>query len=225
MRKKIIMYVFILFLLLIPNAVKADCSGEEVTRLSRLAHNINVSIQFDEITKDFSITFLNMTSDFLIQHENNGEVFESHYELVLDHVESGNHIFTIHDTSGCYSNEIVTKSVYVPYYNKYYNSKECQKIKNYVYCAKWLKSELTYNTWKNKVDSYMQKDRRIIFDDEEVKEKTTGDYIVEFFVTLYVEHYYVFLPIIIISFVAIIYLKNKSEQIIYRKNKGEDITL
>ena len=151
-------------------------------------------------------------------------MYESHFELVIDKIESGNHVFTIHDLSGCYKNEIVVKNVYVPYYNKYYQNSECKKIKNYAYCSKWLKSEVSYKTWKNKVDSYTKKSNEVVFDEED-EEETKRNFVAEFFITLYVEHYYVFLPIIILSFIAIIYLKNKSDQIIYRKNKHEDITL
>ena len=217
--------IFIVFLLLvlIPFKVDAECSEDEKIRLSKLANNITTSVEYYEENNTFALTFLNLTGEFFIVDDNTDLNYQSDFELIIDNLQSGNYKYKIYDTNGCFENEVLTKTIKIPYYNKYYNYKECNDFHEYSYCSKWLQSNISYDAWKSKVDTY--KKEEIIEEPDEESDKTPIDNIVEILVSLYVDYYYIFLPIIIISFVAIIYLKDRSDSIIYRKNKGEDITL
>lgn len=217
--------IFLLLFIIIPFKVNAECSEEEKIRISKLANNITSSIEYNEETNSFTVTFLNLTGGFLIEDDNTKLNYQSDFELNINDLKSGNHKFNIYDISGCYQNEVLTKNIKIPFYNQYYNSKECNDFQEYTYCSKWLQDNITYNTWKKKVDSYK---KNVVEEESEIIEenkKSILDNISDFLLSTYVDYYYVFLPLIIIAFTAIIYLKDKSDSIIYRKNKGEDITL
>lgn len=219
MNKKIFILIF---LMLFPIYVNAECSEEETVRISKLANNITTSVEYDEISNSFSLTFLNITNEFIIQDEMNNN-YSGDFELVINNLKSGNHRYSIFDINGCFSDEILTKNISLPFYNKYYTLKECEQFSDYAYCSKWINNEISYNTWKSKVDNYKLKEKSVL--DEEEKNETFLNKIKNLIISLYVDHYYIFLPMIIISFTLIIYLKDRSDSIIYRKNKGEDITL
>lgn len=222
MNKKIFIKMILLFLMIIPISVNGYCSEEDIVRISKLANNITTSTEYNEETNTFSLTFLNLTNEFVIYDENNN-TYSGDFELTINNIKSGNHRYSIYDMNGCFSDEILTKHINLPFYNKYYKMNECNNFPEYTYCSKWLNSEITYNTWKNKVDNYKISNNEPII--EKTEEETPTDKIREFFILLYVDNYYIFLPIIIITFSAIIYLKDRSDSIIYRKNKKEDITL
>lgn len=219
MNKKIFILIF---LMLFPIYVNAECSEEETVRISKLANNITTSVEYDETSNSFSLTFLNVTNEFIIKDEMSNN-YSGDFELVINNLKSGNHKYFIFDVNGCFDSEILTKNIKLPFYNRYYNSKECEQFSDYTYCSKWINSEITYDTWKTKVDNYKFEEKNVPVVEE--KKETFLDKIKILVVLLYVDHYYIFLPIIIISFTFIIYLKDRSDSIIYRKNKGEDITL
>ena len=221
MNKKFVIIFLVLFV--VPFNVRAFCSEEQSIHITKLANNINTSVEYDEENKKFVVAFLNTLSEFMIVDSSTNKKYQADFELIIDDLKSGVHEFKIYDTNGCFLNEVTTKTVKIPYYNIYYNNKECDNFHNYTYCSKWLDNEITYDEWKLNVSKYKLPEE--IEKSTEKDKKSDIETTSNFFILLYVEYYYIFLPIIIISFTVIIYLKNKSESIIYRKNKGEDITL
>lgn len=206
--------IFVLFLsIAMISSVKAYCSDEEVIRLSNLAKNVNASYMYDENTKRFQITFTNTTDDIAIFDFSSNKYYSSYPEITIKNFKSGKYKFYIYaKDKNCYEEELTSKYIELPFYNQYYDSIECQKFREYSYCNKWLQSNLSYDIWKQKIDEYNNiKEENI---KEETIPKSVLDIIREMIIELYVNYYYIFLPLIISSLCLIIYLKDKSEQII-----------
>lgn len=207
-------FFWILFLFIIMlSTVKAHCNNEEIIRLTNLAKNVNVSYTYDENKKNFQINFANVSDDIIILEVSNNKYYSSYPEITIGNYKSGKYKFSIYAKDrNCFEEELVSKYIELPFYNKYHNYIECQNYKEYSYCNKWLKSELSYEIWKQKVDEYNNIKK------EPEKEKTTKknnlETIKEMIIKLYIKHYYIILPIIILSLCLIIYFKDKSEQII-----------
>ena len=146
-----------LIILLLPINVLADCSDEELIRLQKLANNITTSYTYDETTKSFTLTFTNFNEELVITDIINNKDYLYRGELSINNLSSGKYNYYIYALDkSCYDNELSIKSVSLPYYNQYYTNKECDEIKNYRYCSKWLANEIDYNTWKNKVTEYKE---------------------------------------------------------------------
>lgn len=209
------MFFVMLIMLLLPINVLAGCSDEEIIRLQKMANNINTSYTYDETTKSFTLTFTNFNEELVISDISNKKDYLYRGELNINNLKSGKYNYYVYALDkNCYDNELGIKSVSLPFYNIYYNYDECKNIKNYRYCSKWLPNEIDYDTWKKKVTEYKNSIEKEEQKKIEEKKRTTIDRIRDFIVAMYVEHYYVFLPIIIISLCAIIYLKDKSDEII-----------
>ena len=209
-------YLILLLLLFLPITVKASCSDEDLVRLQKIANNVNVSYKFDDVTNRFVITFSNLRPELVITDIENNVDYRRSGDLSIDGAKAGNHTYYIYAyDKNCYDNEIGTKSINIPYYNEYYDDEECKDIKSYKYCSKWLPNEISYKTWYSNVTKYKKSIEKEIEEKEKTKNsKTIIDYIRNLFIDLYVDNYYIFLPITILALCAIIYLKNKSDQLI-----------
>lgn len=212
MKKILLLVLMILFL---PSNVKADCDNDEIIRLQKIANNINTNYEFNEITNKFKITFSNITDEVIIVDINNKKDYYSYGELEINNLDSGIYTYYIYARDkNCYENELTIKNINLPYYNQYYNSDDCKYIQDYQYCSKWLTKSISYDTWKNNVTKYKESIKAEEKKQDYQSKKTTIDKIKDIFTELYITHYYIFLPIIILSLCAIIYLKNKSDQLI-----------
>ena len=211
MRKK----MMLLFLLvLFPLRVTAECSDEEVIRLQKLANNINVNYEYDEDNNKFMINFTNLTGELNIT-DNNSYINNYEPEYSLYDVSSGNHKYYVYASDkNCYESELTIKSIQIPYYNPYYEYKECKGIEEYEFCSKWLSNNISYDLWKKNVTKYREQIKKENINNNLKIKKTINDKIKNLIVDLYVTHYNIFLPIVILALCAIIYLKNKSDQLI-----------
>ncbi len=208
--------IFLLFLLLIiPISVKADCDNDEIIRLQKIANNINTNYEYDDISNSFSITFTNVSNELIIEDINNKLDYYGDLEFTINNLSSNEYTYYVYaKDKNCYESELTIKNIQLPYYNQYYNYKECTGIENYEMCSKWLPKNINYDDWLKDVTEYrksIKQDNKTIKHDSK---KTIFGKIRDIIVDLYVTHYNIFLPIIILSLCAIIYLKNKSDQLI-----------
>ena len=211
--KKIV--ILVLALIIIPVKVKANCSNEELIRLQKIANNINTNYEYDEITNSFKITFANVTDEVIITDINRNYDYISYGELQISNLSSGMHTYYIYARNkSCYENELNIKTLQLPYYNQYYNNDKCANMRNSKYCSKWLPNSITYNTWITNVTKYKESIKEEKKETKTDNKKTMSEIVKELIEDLYVNYYYVFLPIIILALCAIIYLKNKSDQLI-----------
>ena len=61
-------YIFLtlLFLVLLPNMVRAYCSDSDTVRLQNIANNVTVSYIYNDSTGRFTITFSNLRKDLIL---------------------------------------------------------------------------------------------------------------------------------------------------------------
>lgn len=209
MQKKIIILLFLL--MLFPIKSKA-CSEDEIIRLSNLANNVNVVYEYNKNNDTFSIIFTNVTDELVISDYVNHKDYVASKELTIKNLKSNNYTFYIYARNkNCIENELTLKNIKLPYYNSFYNSKECENKSNFSYCSKWLNRKIEYKEWKEKIDDY-KVEEEVIENNEE--SKSILDLLKNIFVNFYITYYYILLPLIITSLCVIIYLKNKIDEII-----------
>lgn len=205
--KKII-FLALLLLVFYPLNVKGECDDSDITRLQKLARNINTSYNYDESKGRFTITFTNLKSDFLLKYYNLDEEYVVNGEITFDDLSSGKHVFEIYTKDEeCYDDTIATRYISLPYYNSKYNSEECKGIENYSYCSKWVKNPIDNEIWETKVKQYKEK-LRIQEENKKKNENSLTKKLIEF----YKKYYYIILPSVIVVlaiFLIIDYNKNK----------------
>lgn len=209
--KKIIF--FLILLISSMPTVKAECSDEEIIRLSKVANNITTSYEYEEKTKSFNITFTNVNKSLVIKDVAHDKYYNESVEFTIRNFKSGDYKFSIEASDiNCTEDILVTKYVNLPYYNKYYDTDDCKGIKEYSYCSKWVQKEISYNIFKKKITEYkesLNKEQKVEKIEEPLSEK-----IKKVIVDIYVNYYYIILPVFITILCIIIYVKDKNDQII-----------
>lgn len=209
-------FILLFLLLLLPFKANAGCSDEELVILQKLANNINVSYEYDKTTNNFVVSFTNMRPELIITDIDNNKDYYYSGELRIKNVASGHHSYIIYAyDKNCYDDELGAKSVNLPYYNKYYLESDCNNISDYRYCSKWLPNAISYEEWHKNVTKYKDSIKKEEIEKKQNEKKETFlDILRGFMIDFYVEYYYVILPISILALSAIIYLKNKNDQLI-----------
>lgn len=207
--KKIIFSIF-LSIIMIPS-IKASCTDDEMIKLSKLANNINVKEFYNKNNQSFSVKISNISREFVISY--NGEEYFEDIEFQIDNVSSGSNKFIIYaQDKTCTSDSLVTKYINLPYENPYYDKDECIGLEDYTYCERWINSKISYETWYSKVKSYKENKKEEIKNENIVNESNV-DKIKRFLTNLYVNYYFIILPVIIIILGVVIYIRNKKDQL------------
>ena len=205
-------FTIVVFLSFIIN-VNALCNEEEKIRLSKIANNIASNYEYDENTKTFSITFTNVTKEIVITNLTTKKMYNEDIEFTINNLKSGTYKFNITSSDiNCTGETLITKYINLPYYNKYYESNECRGIEEHSYCQKWVKAEIKEETFKKKVEEYKESLKKENIN--ETIEETTLDKIKKVILNIYVNYYYIILPLIITILCIIIYIKDKSDDIL-----------
>ncbi len=212
--KKLFWFSIMLFLtFFLPYKVNAECSDKEIIRLQNLAKNVNYSYEYNENTKKFSITFNNLKKDIVLKDDYNNRNYNVDGEVTFNDRYSNTYRFYIYAKDNkCINDVLTTKVIKLPVYNNYYNNSLCQGIEDYSYCNKWINNNVSYDIWYKKVTEY----RKTIQDTKENKKEVKGifDGISEILMKVYVNYYYIILPLIIITLCTIIYFKNKKDDLV-----------
>lgn len=209
MSKRILLYIVVTTMLLLPSNIEAQCSNTEKVNMASLAQNVTITYDYVEANNTFSIVFTNLQPGFKLKDvANRIEYLYSSSELVLYGYKPGtSYRFDIYGTGNC-TNRLYTHYVTIPGYNPYYNDPICVGV-NHSICQKWTSISYDYNTFIREVNNIKQKlNKEETLQDEE---KVLGvyDYITAFFIN----YYYIILPIIIITCVIIIVVKRKKDDL------------
>ena len=156
----------------------------------------------------FTITIYNLRpNQYVIDIINNkrydyGYNKDNESEIVIENItESGVYKFEVYSKDNtCNENALNTLYVTLPTYNKYYKDNLCKGIESYKLCQKWFGTSISYDRFKKEIENYKntlnQED-----DFEEEKEETFFDYLIN----LYINTYYIVLPLFIILLLIPIY--------------------
>lgn len=207
---KKILFSFLLMIIMMPS-IKAGCTDEELVRLSKLANNINIKEYYNKNNKSFSVIISNINREFVIEYE--GKEYIEDVEMEIDNVRSGSNKFIIYaQDKTCTSSSLTTKYINLPFENPYYAKEECIGIEEYIYCQKWINSKIDYSTWYSKVSEYKKESKEEIKKEEVIKESII-DKIKNFLTNIYINYYFIILPVIILGLGIIIYFRNKKDQL------------
>jgi hypothetical protein len=190
-----ILILFIIVLLLPFTSVKAECSLSQVSRLTKIANNVNITYVFDENDKaTYDITITNLTKEiYLLDTTNNKKYSYSskNKEIVISNVPNGTTLkFSIYAVDRkCYTEKLVSKTISLPAYNPYYKNPLCQEASAHPLCQRFTKTSVTEEEFKKIIDEYLKKS------DEEPEEPINEN----IWWNLFIEYYWVLYGFIIIA--------------------------
>ncbi len=196
----------LLFLLLIPISIKAQCQTQELARYKSLASNID---NYYEYNSNFDITIYNLSNELRIVNKNDNSTYvtpELVGEIRINNINPGSTLtLAVYPNNGeCTDYKLRTIYVNLPYLNKYYQDEVCQNNDNKL-CSKWANTNAyTYEQFVEKVKKETQEE--IIEPEPEKKEE--GLWFLEFLG----DYYIVILRLIIIGGSVGIYFLDKRQK-------------
>ncbi len=156
------------------SVVKADCDYARLIDLNTQASHVNYSYSFNEDSKLFDVTLINITNSLKLIY--NGKTYsKSNNSVVLKGMEEGKYITIEIDSNDSLCPHEVLRFIYVaiPYINIYYNTKDCENYKNLTVCSsRFLNYKLTYSNLKNILNEY---DKSKNVPNEEEKEEESDN--------------------------------------------------
>ena len=171
--KKVKCLLFVLLLFLTVN-VKAtsDCDSKELARLKELAKKVefdyNYKLKDDQV--EFSINAVNLNSELkvlIIEDYYSGKYKEfkdsSTHAATLTGFKEGERVnVTIKGfvPNWCSGETLTTKSIKLPYYNKYYDEAKCKGNENFKYCKLLVDKKLTEEEYNKQFDAYLKNNNK-----------------------------------------------------------------
>ena len=208
---KKIMFIIILYLIMIPS-VKSYCDEDEMIRLQKIANNITMSYEHNAVNNTFNVTFSNITRQTYI--EVNNQIIDKDFEYVFKNQKSGEYKFNIYSNTGtCERTLLLTKYVSLPYYNNLYNTEVCSGIENYKYCSKWLKDNISEQEKIKQIKNYKSLIVEEITENKIENKESILDKIRKSLIDIYVNYYFIILPVIISILCLLIYIKDKKDSL------------
>ena len=172
MKSKILLTIILLFLFISP-VQATPCDSEDIARLKNLAEHVDISYSkmdpYTSTEKDTTIThnykyeikLSNMTEEMyavstdkynnkiLLKYDSN----KKNGEINLKYLDPGKQTITIYSTN-C-KNTLKQDTVYLLYYNEYYNDVRCNRIPDRIkVCEEWTKELVTEEILENGLNSY-----------------------------------------------------------------------
>ena len=175
---KKILFIFITFLLLLSVNVHADdtCTKEELARLKELAEKveINYDYEFKEVKQNgeilkypiFSLTATNLNRELKVL------IIENYLEQKYKEFKDGDKTTaTIKDfkegdkinitikafvPNKCSGKTVGSKTIKIPYYNKYSEEELCSHFPESKYCSEFTEKIVTLNEFNNEMIKYME---------------------------------------------------------------------
>lgn len=206
--------LFLLFFLIIvfPKNVNASCSDEQIIRLNKLAKNIKLSYSYTEKNDavKFNIVITNLNKDLVIIDRYTNKEYNLSGEVTINNInQNTENMFYIYPSDKqCNDDLLSTKTIEIPYYNKYYNDKICNNMEQYYFCQKFSNKSYEYEYIYEKITEINKKNNNT------EKTKTTEKSIFSNIAYLYSKYYYLILPILITISCYGIYKKNKEDDLI-----------
>lgn len=214
---KFIILIILLFILNI-RVVSAKCNNSYLSELRGISSNVNFSYDYYIENGDaiFNLIINNLTPNMYIINNDSNERYNyentTNGELTIYGLKNLSSIsFSMYAVGeGCDNKKLLTKYIKLPSYNQYYENEICKGIEEFQLCNKWLKQEISYNTFTEQVKKYKQSlESKTDGDDSEI---TIKDDLIDKIVKYYSKYYYVILIIIIVICAIIILYQNKKNR-------------
>lgn len=162
--KKLIYLVFMIMLFTFTTCyVHASCTNEEISSLKKEAEKIKVTykhlgaVEDDEgitVYDKFNVTFKNVNDDLYIELFNFSYTNYPENGVIIDTFTTGNWNFDIYSDK-C-EMKIKEIKVVLPKFNIYSSDPLCEGIdgNDFALCGKYYDYDISYTTFKEKVESY-----------------------------------------------------------------------
>lgn len=153
MRKK---FVFLLMLLSIcPIVVNAGCSSSELLELRKMASHVNANYTFDYDNFTFNLELNNLNEQNYIIINDNEKYYPNDGKAIIPNLYGGNKIKYQIAATNCNYEILRSGSIYLPYYNNFYNSFDCVGHEKLTVCnSEFLSYPLSDELFKK----YIEKD-------------------------------------------------------------------
>lgn len=205
MKKKAFMMLFI-YLLLFPFSIKAFCYSKDKVKFQKLAENIDYTYVFDENTKTFNIIFTNLQTSLSL----NGVIYPNQEATLTGFAPGNSYNFVVKtNDSTCYDETIKTIYVTLPIYNANYNDPLCQGLHDYDICQKWG----NYISNRSEFEKQIQKINTSVNENDNQISEEEYKGIFDYLANIFVNTYYIVLPIIIVVCLIGIYKLNKKDRL------------
>lgn len=205
---KIILFV-ISFLFSINNLSANTCDYVEMARLKSVASNLDITYTYtynaDLDDVKFKINIENIKENIIIKDVAKGTMytFNGNTNLELSgYDDNKKYQFDIYtDTTECSNKTLLTRYIYLPKYNQYYNDDVCGSVSDYYMCQMWYQHELSKEEFYSKLNEYK---KTLNIDNEEVPKETD---VVSSIIDLIIDNYYFFVGFgVILILVRLIYV-------------------
>lgn len=207
--KKIILFVTLFFIGL-QNTNALFCDYTELATIRKKASQVNITSDFEELEDSvtYTITIYNLQPSQYVVDTTTGKRYmygntgsEDSSEIVLTDIQKpGMYKFLVYSTENtCNDDALNTLFVNLPTYNKYYKDPLCEGIENYKLCQRWFGTSITYAQFQKDIADYKT---YLNNRPKEEEEKTFWENLL----SLYIESYYIFLPILILLLCVPIYI-------------------
>ncbi len=209
--------VFFLFLFLGMSSVGAvACDNSLKVDYQNRAKNITYSYTYNDSNNTFNILFANITDGLYLIDMDTMQEYRNISEITINNVTPGNSyrygVFTS-DLNPCSSSSIYNIYVTLPFYNPFYKDSLCEGITSYKYCKKFINKSVTYDEFKENVLNYKNSFTNGDDKKSEENEETILEKVFNKLFELYINYYFVVLPIIIIITLIAIYRENKKDSL------------
>ena len=197
--------------MLIPISVfartKTRCDYKLLSDLKKLTSNINTSYVYriEDGIVYYDITLTNIQSDMYFVDNITSRTYyygdTVNGEITLKDYYSGKVNYTFYSNNNeCLNEKLGNKIVNLPYYNDFYNYDECNGHENYKLCQRWTEFNGTYYDFLNNIERYID------YGNDDNYEDSIDINWFDKLVSMYINYYYILLPITIILVVLVLYL-------------------
>lgn len=137
--KKVILFVVLIFLLMLPLKVNAECSYQEQAKLNMFATNVNYSYTYAGNITKFDVTLHNVKKGLYIIFNEKKIYPNSEEKIIIKDVNNkDNNKIVIYSNVDSYQDEILPINLYLPFYNEYYNENDCKEKPDSNSCIKYV---------------------------------------------------------------------------------------
>jgi hypothetical protein len=217
MKKSILLLLFVV--LFIPFNVKAvydvtnpDCTNDEKMKLRNEASNIKfVTEKYKENDNVYySLQILDLQNTINIQDDSTKTIYKISGDKILK-ITPGvtkNLLIYANENSVCNGYSIFTKSVVIPFYNKYSIDPLCKGNEEHILCKENTSIQVSEDEFKRILNAYIKEKNEKPSDDEEeipvVEKPSVYDQIMSFLISYYI---YILLGIIVLGTSGIVILE------------------
>ncbi len=210
--------IFIFVMFLCNKTVSAlsyeGCDYQTIANLKNVINNINISYDYHEEDNQvyFDVTINNIIPQIYFVDSNDGKTYyysdtNSGEITIKNYTYASNYKF-YSNIDECKGLSIGTKYYTFPTYNRYYNDPLCEGINDFEMCKKWVKSNVSYDTFVSSVVKYKNSfNNQAVIDEPFEYEESFSDYLAELYVNYY---YYFFIGIIVICVTIILISRRKN---------------